>query len=86
MDKKFHEITVIQTDGEFLLLLVDGQTYRILWQDCSPRLAQASGDERRHIRISPSGYGLHWPLIDEDLAIDPLLHEAEQMEFEATPA
>jgi len=23
--------------------------------------------------ISPSGYGIHWPLIDEDLSIDGLL-------------
>ena len=22
---------------------------------------------------SPSGYGIHWPLIDEDLAVGPLL-------------
>ncbi|OYZ50723.1 MAG: hypothetical protein B7Y15_08625 [Bacteroidetes bacterium 24-39-8] len=23
--------------------------------------------------ISPSGYGIHWPLIDEDLAVDAIL-------------
>ncbi|MDP2982675.1 MAG: DUF2442 domain-containing protein [Candidatus Latescibacter sp.] len=24
-------------------------------------------------KIQPSGYGIHWPLIDEDIAIDGLL-------------
>jgi hypothetical protein len=23
--------------------------------------------------VSPSGYGVHWPLLDEDIAIDGLL-------------
>ncbi len=33
--------------------------------------------ERVLIQVSPAGYGLHWPLIDEDLAIEPLLRQAE---------
>jgi len=28
--------------------------------------------EKSH-EISPSGYGIYWPLIDEDLSIDGLL-------------
>jgi hypothetical protein len=35
------------------------------------------------MEVSPSGYGLHWPLIDEDLAITPLLKKAEALETEA---
>jgi hypothetical protein len=27
--------------------------------------------------MSPSGYGIHWPLLDEDLAIGPLLQSVD---------
>ena len=33
----------------------------------------ASDIERKIYEISPSGYGIHWPLLDEDLSIDGLL-------------
>ena len=39
----------------------------------SPKLKFASADERNFYKISPSGYGIHWPLIDEDLSINALL-------------
>ena len=32
---------------------------------------------------APSGYGIHWPEIDEDWAITPLLKYAEILETEA---
>jgi hypothetical protein len=36
-------------------------------------LLHASEIERTTFEISPSGYGIHWPLIDEDISIDGLL-------------
>ena len=30
-------------------------------------------EERNNFEVSPSGYGIHWPLIDEDLSIDGLI-------------
>jgi len=39
----------------------------------SKRLSKASLRERKKFEISPSGYGIHWPIIDEDLSIDGLL-------------
>lgn len=73
---KIHDVQIDQIDHQFLYLTVDGQQYQIAWQACSPRLAQASQNERSFIDIAPSGYGMHWPLLDEDLAIDPLLKHA----------
>ncbi|MBZ5586599.1 MAG: DUF2442 domain-containing protein [Acidobacteriia bacterium] len=32
--------------------------------------------ERSRMELSPSGYGIHWQLIDEDLAVAPLLASA----------
>ena len=29
-------------------------------------------EEKNQFEIAPSGYGIHWPLIDEDLSIDGL--------------
>ncbi|MCB0099714.1 MAG: DUF2442 domain-containing protein [Caldilineaceae bacterium] len=74
---KIHEVVVNQVTQEHLYLTVDETAYRILWSNCSKRLRLATPDERSFIDIAPSGYGLHWPLLDEDLAIDPLLKDAE---------
>jgi len=74
-----HDVSSIRTDRAYLYLTVDGKRYRIPWGDCSPRLVQASYLERRRVEVSPSGYGLRWPLIDEDLAIEPLIAGAEEI-------
>ena len=49
---------------------------RIAWQDCSPRLATATPQQRRNAELSPGGYGVHWPMIDEDLSISGLLRDS----------
>jgi hypothetical protein len=72
-----HFVTLTGTDVEFLYLTVGGQHFRQRWSDCSARLAQATNEQRAFIEVSPSGYGLHWPLINEDLAIGPLLDHAQ---------
>jgi hypothetical protein len=41
--------------------------------EISDRLSKATKIEREKYEVSPSGYGIHWPLIDEDLSIDGLL-------------
>ncbi len=55
-----------------LVLILDSGTISIPWEDCSERLARASFVERSRAVLSPSGYGIHWPMIDEDLAVGPL--------------
>lgn len=76
---KFFDVTLVCAEDDYLVLTVDGARYRIPWQACSPRLAVARPHERAVIDVAPSGYGLHWPLVDEDLALRPLLALAEQM-------
>lgn len=34
-----------------------------------PRLAQATSKQLLKYKISPSGHGIHWPDIDEDISI-----------------
>ena len=63
----------IEARPEGLVVILESGRVSIPWQECSPRLAQASTDERSRAELSPSGYGIHWPLLDEDLAIGPLV-------------
>jgi hypothetical protein len=44
----------------------------------SNKLRLANELQRNFYKISPSGYGIHWPLIDEDLSVDALLKTTEQ--------
>jgi len=71
--KKLHVIEKVSFDQDKLVLHVDGQAHTFNLSKVSRRLANASAVERERFEISPSGYGIHWPLIDEDLSIDGLL-------------
>ncbi len=62
-------------DDELVIVLRDREI-RIAWQDCSPRLATATPQQRRNAELSPGGYGVHWPMIDEDLSISGLLRDS----------
>jgi hypothetical protein len=66
----------IETTPEALIVVMEDGAVSIPWERCSERLAHASPIERNRAVLSPSGYGVHWPLIDEDLAIGPLLRAA----------
>jgi len=70
---KYHEIEKILFENEVMVLTVDGKEYSFVLADISRRLAKATPAERAAYEISPSGYGIHWPLLDEDLSIDGLL-------------
>ena len=72
MDKA-HDINKVAVSGFFLHLEVDGKPYEIDLARQSPRLAHATQAQRQQIEVSPSGYGLHWPAVDEDLSVDGLI-------------
>jgi len=69
--------TSVETTREGLNLLVDGRTIHIPWEKCSKKLASANEQERMNVELSPGGYGIHWPLIDEDLSVNGLLRDCE---------
>ena len=70
---KIHHIEDIRFTQDHLILKVDGQEYEFLLSEISQKLSQASDTERTNYRIMASGYGIHWPLLDEDLSVDGLL-------------
>ena len=80
--ERVHEVQSTRSDLLYLYIAADDQAYRIRWEDCAPRLARATQVQRQHFEVSSSGYGIHWPEIDEDLAITPLLRRAEALALE----
>lgn len=38
-----------------------------------PRLANAKKNQLKNFEISPGGYGVHWPDLDEDLSVKGFL-------------
>jgi hypothetical protein len=71
--KKQHQVTEVHFEGDFVTLTIDGQKKIFKVSEISPALQNASEQEKNLFEISPSGYGIHWPLLDEDLSIDGLL-------------
>ena len=55
-------------NSESLSFQVEGILYSFALSDISPKLAKASDAERDDYRFSPSGYGIHWDILDEDLS------------------
>ena len=71
-----HKIQEITFDKDYMHLHIDGKTTSLLLEKISPKLKAADDIKRAIYKISPSGYGIHWPLIDEDLSIEALLKRA----------
>ncbi len=71
--KTYHEINNLHFSGEYMTVTVDGDEKKSRIKDISSILDKASEAERNTFEIAPSGYGIHWPLLDEDIAIDGLL-------------
>ena len=65
---------VLATDEGLVIVFADREV-KIGWENCSPKLAAATAKQRRRADLSPGGYGIHWPLIDEDLSIGELLKQ-----------
>jgi len=59
-------------DSRLVVDLMDGRTIAVplAWY---PRLANASEEQRNHWELAGGGYGIHWPMIDEDLSAEGLL-------------
>ena len=70
---KAHDVTDIRFEGDRLSLVVDGREHVIALGDCSRKLLEASPESRCNFIVSPSGYGIHWPELDEDLSVERLI-------------
>jgi hypothetical protein len=68
-----HSIQEIHFEDDQMILNVDGQVLSFSLEKFSSKLKAATEMERNVFQVSPSGYGIHWPLLDEDISIDALL-------------
>ncbi|UBF24175.1 DUF2442 domain-containing protein [Kovacikia minuta CCNUW1] len=84
MMNKQHEVQNLTFEGQWMILTVDHQTYRLPIDQASSRLAQASDSDRNHYQVSPSGYGIHWTMLDEDLSINGLIRLAQAQPVQST--
>jgi Protein of unknown function (DUF2442) len=68
-------VDVTVTDDHILVVLADGRELAapLAW---SPRLADATPEQRRNWRLIGRGHGIHWPDIDEDISVASLLRAA----------
>ena len=63
------------TDDSVVFELADRRTISapLAWY---PRLLHATPEQRANWQLAGSGYGVHWPEIDEDLSAEGLLRGA----------
>jgi len=79
---KHHEVESVQVSHGVLGAVVDGKPLSADLRMLSPLLQRASDGDLEILEVSPSGYGIHWPLVGEDISIDGLLgvrHEPRQL-------
>ena len=58
------------------MITVNEIDYSFNLKDISLKLLNATKEERNQFEISPANYGIHWPLIDEDLSIKGLINKS----------
>jgi hypothetical protein len=75
--KKYHDVKKIRFEKYYLLLTVDGKDHRVDLRRFSKKLSAADERTKTNFEISPSGYGIHWPDLDEDLSIDGMIKTAK---------
>ena len=68
--------TAIEITRDALVLILPDRRVRIPWERCSKKLAAATEVERSTAELSPGGYGIHWPLLDDDLSVNGLVRDA----------
>lgn len=70
-----YQIQKVEFQEDYLRIVTADFELKVAFEDLSERLKKASSLERQIFTVSPSGYGIHWPLIDEDLAIDAIIRD-----------
>ncbi|PKN26547.1 MAG: DUF2442 domain-containing protein [Deltaproteobacteria bacterium HGW-Deltaproteobacteria-22] len=68
-----HEVSRIRFEGRHMFMVIDGKEYGVDLSVVSSVLLNASAEARNQYEVSPSGYGIHWPELDEDLSVEGLL-------------
>ncbi|HBG96855.1 MAG TPA: DUF2442 domain-containing protein [Chromatiaceae bacterium] len=79
---RYHEVEQVIVLRGVLSAVVDGQALTANLRELSPLLKAAPDVHLEVFEVSPSGYGIHWPLVDEDISVDGLLgivHQPDEL-------
>lgn len=71
-----HHIETVIFYGNVIRVMIDGHLFEYPIDKISTKLALATEIERSYFKISPTGYGIHWPLIDEDISVDAFINQS----------
>ena len=75
MEKNNSQNIEVKIEHGFLFITKNKKEFKFEVKKISKRLAKASQEQLQHYSLSPSNYGIHWALIDEDISIPALLNE-----------
>lgn len=68
-----HNISDISFGQNIISVPIDGKTIELPPVKVSKKLKDATDLQRKFYKVSPSGFGIHWPLINEDFSVDAIL-------------
>ncbi len=71
--EKAYNISEIRFENNQIILNIDNQLVKLNLSIVSQKLANATEAQLYDYKISPSGYGINWKQLDEDLSINGLL-------------
>ena len=67
------KITSVTFNGDNFMIIADDNKYNWNIKEISSILSNTSEADRNNFIISSSGYGIHWPTLDEDISLSGLL-------------
>lgn len=62
--KNYHSVKNIAFDEKYWLITIDGNDYKFPLKLISDKLSNAKIERLKNYKVSSSGYGIHWPLLD----------------------
>lgn len=71
-----HQICDIKINKETLIIFSDSGEFYFNLRELSPLLKNASDLELNNYQVSPSKYGIHWKLLDEDISLQALITQS----------
>lgn len=76
---KYHHVKILRFTKKHLIIEIDGEEKTFNLNKLSKALKNASDVEKTTYTVSPSGDGIHWPLLDEDISIDGLSRNIQRL-------
>ena len=72
-----NHIESINFTKDTLLIKIDNKIHELDLNVISKPLLNATAEERLNYQISPANYGIHWPLLDEDISVYKLINTSK---------